>query len=79
MSSSLSRPRPTRTAHGTGRLARRVTPSCRGGVSSLLRLTPTTSARLPSTFDLSGWVSRAAGVLTFPAGAAFAPSELTSG
>lgn len=39
---------------------RRVSPSCRGGASSLLRLTQPSAPRLPAALDLSAWVSRAA-------------------
>lgn len=35
-------------------------PSCRGGASSLLRLSQPGSARLPSAQHLAGWVQRAA-------------------
>ena len=41
---------------------RRISPSCRGGASSLLRLTQPSTPRLPAALDLSAWVSRAAGV-----------------
>ena len=49
---------PTRTAPR----ARRVTPSCRGGASSLLRLSQP-ATRLPTPLDLSDWASRAASAL----------------
>lgn len=46
-------------------LCRRVTgPSCRGGASSLLRLSRADSMRLPSVGNLSGWVQRAAAMLS---------------
>jgi hypothetical protein len=35
-------------------------PSCRGGASSLLRLSRVESGALPSLSHLSGWVTRAA-------------------
>lgn len=38
-------------------------PSCRGGASSVLRLTRPMAARLPSPLDLSDWTQRAADVL----------------
>ena len=38
-------------------------PSCRGGASSVLRLTQTTAQRLPSAPDLGQWISHAASVL----------------
>lgn len=45
------------------RRARPANPSCRGGASSVLRLTQSGASRLPSTLDLSGWMSHAASVL----------------
>jgi hypothetical protein len=55
-------------------------PHCRGGASSLLRLANPATPRLPKAPDLSGWISKAAGMLgmgeqRFPA---FAASELSS-
>jgi hypothetical protein len=47
------------TTSGSKRL-RPVTPSCRGGASSVLRLTQPAAGRLPSTLDLSDWMSHAA-------------------
>ena len=38
-------------------------PSCRGGASSVLRLTQPAAPRLPSGSELTGWLSRAAGEL----------------
>ena len=38
-------------------------PSCRGGVSSMLRVKPAERQRLPSTEELSTWMSHAASVL----------------
>jgi hypothetical protein len=62
------------------RVARRAAPRCRGGASSLLRLTQPSAPRLPSTLDIGGWVSRAAGALKLlPSAPAFAPSELSAG
>jgi hypothetical protein len=49
---------PTRISHR----ARPVTPSCRGGASSLLRLSQP-AHRLPHPLDLSDWASRAASVV----------------
>lgn len=47
------------------RPGRRSTPSCRGGVSSLLRLAqPVTSRPSAHGFDVTSWLARAAGVLT---------------
>ena len=40
---------------------RRFSPRCRGGASSLLRLTQPSAPRLPAALDLADWVSRAAG------------------
>lgn len=58
---------------------RRAAPSCRGGASSLLRLTQPTAPRLPSRSDISEWISRAANALNSRAVPAFAPSEFTAG
>jgi hypothetical protein len=55
--------RSSRTAHSTPRRLRPVNPSCRGGVSSVLRLAQPGAQRLPNTLDLSDWVSRAASVV----------------
>ena len=48
--------------HAPSRLRplRPITPNCRGGASSLLRLAPPGAQRLPTTLDLSDWISRAA-------------------
>jgi hypothetical protein len=45
------------------RRVRPANPSCRGGASSVLRLTQPVASRLPSTFELSDWMSHAASVL----------------
>jgi hypothetical protein len=45
----------------TAKPSRRVSPRCRGGASSLLRLAQPSTPRLPAALDLSAWVSRAAG------------------
>jgi len=45
------------------RRARPANPSCRGGASSVLRLKQPASGRLPTTLDLSDWMSHAASVL----------------
>ena len=45
------------------RRARPANPSCRGGASSVLRLTQPTATRLQTTLDLSDWMSHAASVL----------------
>ena len=55
--------------------ARRVAPSCRGGASSLLRLSQPGALGLPSSLDLGGWISRATQALKFPTVPAFAPSD----
>jgi hypothetical protein len=47
----------------TARRLRPVTPSCRGGASSVLRLASADAKRLPTALDLSGWMNRAASVL----------------
>jgi len=50
----------TRTARSaTARRGRPVNPSCRGGASSMLRLTQAASQRLPSSIDLGEWLGRA--------------------
>jgi hypothetical protein len=43
--------------------ARPTGPHCRGGASSLLRLTQPGDRRLPTAVELGGWMSRAADVL----------------
>jgi len=71
----ISRLRPSRSQQSP----RRAAPSCRGGASSLLRLSQPAAPRLPSTLDLGGWVSRAANALNSKAIPVFAPSEFTAG
>ena len=54
------------TAYGTAPAPRRLrpaNPSCRGGASSVLRLAQPVAQRLPTTLDLSDWMSHAASVL----------------
>ena len=51
------------TATTAMRRLRPANPSCRGGASSVLRLTQADAKRLPTALDLSGWMSRAASVL----------------
>jgi hypothetical protein len=75
----VSMPLTSRLRPGTQRPTRRAAPSCRGGASSLLRLTQPAAPRLPSAFDVSGWVSRAASALKLTAVPSFAPSEFTAG
>lgn len=53
---------PYSTAHASRRL-RPANPSCRGGASSVLRLAQPVAQRLPTTLDLSDWMSHAASVL----------------
>ena len=49
----------------TRRLARPAMPSCRGGVSSLLRLgQPAVSVAGSRSIQVTAWLARAAGVLT---------------
>jgi len=60
------------------RQARRAAPSCRGGASSLLRLSQPGALGLPSSLDLGGWISRATQALKFPTVPAFAPSDFTA-
>jgi hypothetical protein len=47
----------------TPRRLRPANPSCRGGASSVLRLTQPTATRLPTTVALTDWMSHAASVL----------------
>jgi hypothetical protein len=54
----------TRPISVQARNARRGAPSCRGGASSLLRLSQPAATRLPSGEELSGWIERAARVFT---------------
>ncbi|MDE2626055.1 MAG: hypothetical protein KGL99_02785 [Burkholderiales bacterium] len=54
------------TAYGASHATRRLrpaNPSCRGGASSVLRLAQPVAQRLPTTLDLSDWMSHAASVL----------------
>ena len=60
------------------RQPRRAAPSCRGGASSLLRLSQPGASSLPSTLDIGGWISRAAQALKLPTVPAFAPSDFTA-
>jgi len=55
--------------------ARRAAPSCRNGVSSVLRLAQPAAPRFPSKIDIEGWVSRAASALRLPQVPQFAPSD----
>ena len=56
--------RSSRPVAAPARRGRRpVHPSCRGGASSMLRLTQGASQRLPSSTALGTWVSHAASVL----------------
>ncbi|MCW5665063.1 MAG: hypothetical protein KIT35_14635 [Piscinibacter sp.] len=70
---SRSTPAPVRRLRPAG-------PHCRGGASSLLRLAQPATPRLPKAPDLSGWISKAAGMLGVgePRFPAFAASELSS-
>lgn len=63
-------PRPPSSSPVAVRRARRSAPRCRGGASSLLRLSQPGQSRLPSSQDLTSWVERAARVL--------APAELAA-
>ncbi|MES2991086.1 MAG: hypothetical protein V4844_06680 [Pseudomonadota bacterium] len=55
--------RSSRIAFSTPRRLRPATPSCRGGASSVLRLTQPGAQRLPNALDLGDWASRAASVM----------------
>jgi len=60
----MSLNRTARTANSAAlRRARPANPSCRGGASSMLRLTQTASHRLPSAPSLSDWINHASAVL----------------
>ncbi|WP_280153324.1 hypothetical protein [Piscinibacter sp. XHJ-5] len=73
-------PLKTRIRPATGsRQPRRAAPSCRGGASSLLRLSQPAVTKLPTVEDLGGWIKRAAQALRVPTVPAFAPSEFTAG
>jgi hypothetical protein len=50
-------------ASAAPRRLRPASPSCRGGASSVLRLTQPAAQRLPNALDLGDWMSRAASVL----------------
>ena len=63
----------------TPRRLRPANPSCRGGASSVLRLTQPTAPRLPTTLDLSGWMSHAASVLMPVTGPHFEFASRTNG
>ena len=52
-----------RSAIALPRRVRPANPSCRGGASSVLRLTQPVAPRLPNALDLSDWMSHAASVL----------------
>ena len=72
----------TRTkSSSTVRRGRPAGPSCRGGASSMLRLTQLASKRLPGTLDLAEWANRAAAVLMPVTGLhnSFAASEFGPG
>jgi len=62
----------------TPRRHRPAGPHCRGGASSLLRLSNAAAPRLPKAPDLAGWIQRAASSLLGGAEQmpAFAASEL---
>ena len=68
------------TAHAPRRV-RPANPSCRGGASSVLRLTQPAAQRLPTALDLSDWMSHAASVLMPVTGplAAFKPRAGVAG
>jgi hypothetical protein len=60
---TLNRIAKTPVTNPAPRRALRVNPSCRGGASSVLRLTQPIAQRLPTTLDLTDWMSHAASVL----------------
>ena len=59
------------------RPSRRAAPSCRSGVSSVLRLAQPAASRLPQALDLSGWMRRAAQALV-PDDPAWATTEISA-
>ena len=59
----LNRSAKSATTSQSSRRIRPANPSCRGGVSSVLRLAQPTAQRFPNTLDLSDWMSHAASVL----------------
>lgn len=58
--------------------ARPTGPSCRGGASSVLRLTPAAQSPVPSRSNLSDWLSRAAEVMLPVTGPHFAVGSHTA-
>ena len=62
----------------SARAARKAAPSCRGGASSLLRVSQSAAPRLPSALELNDWVQRAAQVLAPHPTTAFAPSQFNN-
>ncbi len=74
----LYTPRPRTAASASSRSRRAAAPSCRGGASSLLRLTQPAAPRLPSTQVLGDWVKRAMNVL-LPPKPGFEPTEFSAG
>ncbi|HEX5634600.1 MAG TPA: hypothetical protein VFX50_15265 [Gemmatimonadales bacterium] len=69
---------PKNRSRAAARPARRASPTCRGGASSLLRLTPAEPSRRPSAFGLGAWIDRAVHALRIPPVPAFAPSEFVA-
>ena len=58
--------------------ARPPGPSCRGGASSVLRLTPPAQSLVPNRSNLSVWLSRAAEVMLPVTGPHFAVGSHTT-
>ncbi len=59
----MSLTRTAKTLRFSRRRLRPATPSCRGGASSVIRLTQSATGRLPNALDLSDWMDRATSVL----------------
>lgn len=53
-------------------------PSCRGGASSVLRLTPPAQSLVPNRSNLSDWLSRAAEVMLPVTGPHFSVGSYTA-
>jgi hypothetical protein len=69
---------PIASRPSSSRRLRAAGPQGRGAVSSLLRLSQQAASRLPSGSDLTGWMSRAAGLLNAQPESVFAASVLSA-
>ena len=66
-------------SQSVSRRRRLTNPRCRGGASSLLRLTQRGAGRLPGAVALGHWMSHAASVLMPVTGPLAAPADLQTG